>query len=123
MTRRKVTGHCPACGAQRLAVNPTGTLVCCAELCTRPTAAAELLANLDIAHVVEIQTDDFTLRHPLAERLDDALFDCGLHAAIAASNGPPAPPGRYRVHVREQALEFDPLPAATSPRTTKETEA
>ncbi len=36
------------------------------------------------------------VRHPLRERLDDALMACKLHEHIASLAGPPVRPGRYR---------------------------
>lgn len=43
---------------------------------------------------------EFTLRHPLRERLDDALMECSIHADLAAGAGPPVALGRYRVVLR-----------------------
>jgi hypothetical protein len=88
--------------------------MCCWPDCPRPTAAHEILADRETEHIVDLGTEGFTLRHPLRERLDDALMDCDVHARLAAG-GPPASTGRFRVrlHTVEEPdgveLTFEPL--------------
>jgi hypothetical protein len=72
-------------------------LTCVLAGCPRPTAAAELLADPETEHVVELGPDSFTVRHPIRERLDDALLRCDLDHWIRTCDGPPYPPGRFRV--------------------------
>jgi hypothetical protein len=42
----------------------------------RPGAASEILADRKTEHIVEITNSGWAIRHPLAERLDDALMTC-----------------------------------------------
>jgi hypothetical protein len=51
----------------------------------------------------------FTVRHPLRERLDDALMECALHDMTAGLDGPPRRPGRYRVTVAGGGWSWEPL--------------
>lgn len=95
----RLDGYCPmGCGAT-LFVDAGGFVTCSYVHCPRPDAVAELLRDWETEHVAELREDEFTLRHPLRERLDDGLFACKLHARIAALDGPPRTPGRYRVVV------------------------
>lgn len=41
-------------------------------------------------HIARFTATDFTLQHPLTERLDGTLFDCPVHAVIANLMRPPA---------------------------------
>jgi hypothetical protein len=91
-----VAGYCPACGRESLILASDRRIVCCRLECPRPTAADEVLADRETEHVVQFNTGDFTVLHPLRERLDNALMDCQLHHDIASLDGPPVAPGRYR---------------------------
>jgi hypothetical protein len=88
-------GYCPACGSRSLWVMD-GRITCSRLECPRFTAVDELLADRETAHIVQFDADTFTVRHPLIERLDDALMRCKLHQYIAGLAGPPVKPGRYR---------------------------
>ncbi len=93
---RKVQGYCPmGCGAS-LTLASGGCVTCMSLRCPRPDAVADLLADQEAEHIVIFGEADFTVRHPLRERLDDALMDCDLHKDIAAMAGPPVAPGTYR---------------------------
>lgn len=77
-----------------------GYVVCGALSCVRPDAAAEILADGETGHLVLFSEHDFTIKHPLIERLDGALFSCGVSAALADLDGPAAAPGSvWRVSV------------------------
>lgn len=96
----KVSGYCPMGCGETLFVGSGGYVTCSYIPCPRPDAVATLLADAETEHIVELRKREFTVKHPMRERLDDALMDCQLHAeiaAIAAMSGPPAKPGRYRV--------------------------
>lgn len=95
----EVVGYCPACGAASLFLADGGYITCSRLECSRPTAADELLADRETDHVVVLRERDFTVRHPLRERLDDELLTCDVHERIKALSGPPAKPGTYRVTV------------------------
>jgi hypothetical protein len=98
----EIRGYCPACGHGSLVIRSAmlvpATVMCCWPDCPRPTAAHEILADRESEHVVDLGVEGFTLRHPLRERLDDALMDCDVHARLAAG-GPPASTGRFRVRL------------------------
>lgn len=91
-----IAGYCPMGGRKTLAIEH-GQITCTDPQCPRPTAAAEILADHEPEHIVTLHRGTFTVRHPLRERLDDALMTCPLHAWIRAQNQPPRPLGRYRV--------------------------
>ena len=94
----RIAGYCPMGCGQTLFRGAGGGHITCSYLsCPRPTAVDELLDDVETQHVVLLGPETFTIRHPLQERLDDALMDCGLHHHIANASGPPARPGRYRV--------------------------
>jgi hypothetical protein len=92
----RVVGYCPMGCGQTLLLGADGYLVCSLIGCPRPTAVGELLADRETDHVVDFGESAFTVRHPLRERLDDALMTCELHLYIAGLDGPPVRPGRYR---------------------------
>lgn len=95
--RPQVRGYCPACGKTSLVLSRAGHIVCTHPECPHPTATVELLADGELDHTVVIDACDFTIHHPLRERLNYELLTCDLHAYISALSGPPMPPGWYKV--------------------------
>lgn len=93
---RTVQGFCPVCGWESLVLMAEGHVTCCRLDCPRPDAVTEILSEKETGHIVWLRDDDFTIRHPLRERLGDELLTCRLHADLA-EDGPPLPPGKYRV--------------------------
>ena len=93
----EVAGYCPACGKQSLRLMARGHVTCCRLDCPHPDAASVILHDPETQHIVQLGETEFTVRHPLIERLGDALMDCDLHAEIAAGDGPPFAVGKYRV--------------------------
>ena len=92
----RINGNCPmGCGATLfLAV---GGYVTCSYLgCPNPTAVDDILAEKETEHIVTIHDDNFSILHPLRERLGSQLDDCALHAYMSGLSGPPARPGKYR---------------------------
>ncbi|RBQ21565.1 (2Fe-2S)-binding protein [Spongiactinospora rosea] len=73
-----------------------GHVTCSSLRCPRPTVVDELLDDRESEHLVLFDAAGFTIRHPLHERLGDALMICPLHSDIQGSSGPPVAPGRYR---------------------------
>jgi len=106
-----VKGCCPMGCGTTLYLSVSGHIACTAEACPRPNAAAEILGDCETEHLVEVNADGFTVRHPLRERLDNALLACDLHAAIRRQAGPPVKPGRYRVHHSDRTLTWDKVTA------------
>lgn len=104
---RSVAGLCPmGCGPTLILGRPDGAILCDHPGCPRPSAVAELLADGETQHIVRLDADEFTIRHPLRERLDDQLMTCHLHRDLAALAGPPRPVGTYRVRVVGGGLAF-----------------
>jgi Family of unknown function (DUF6085) len=97
------------CGEQ-LILGEGRQLWCCHSKCPRPTAAAEILADTETGHVIAITPERFNVRHPLRERLGDALLACGLHMLLESEDGPELAPGRYRGTVcSDGRWDFTPL--------------
>lgn len=93
----KVAGECPMGCGPTLFLGSGGYVTCSLDICPRPDAAVDILADGDPHHVVVLGEAGFTVRHPLRERLDDALLTCSLHEWLVALPGPPRQRGRYRV--------------------------
>jgi hypothetical protein len=96
-----VAGYCPACGNRTLFLGKGGYVTCSLDVCPNPTAAADLLSDQEIQHIVVLDADPdvgFTIRHPVIERVTGDLFTCNLHTYLSQRDGPPARPGSYRVH-------------------------
>lgn len=97
-----VRGFCPmGCGETLVASQGYGDLydiLCTNPDCTYLDAVTRILANpyLD-AHVVELTSMGFTIKHPISERVDDALFSCQLHTYISRLDRPPRDVGYYYV--------------------------
>ncbi len=92
-----VAGQCPMGCGEQLILGEGRQLWCCHSKCPRPTAAAEILADTETEHVVTVTMDgQFTIRHPLHERLGDALMACDLHVLLASQDGPLLEPGQHR---------------------------
>lgn len=84
------------CG-DTLHLNDEGVVKCAADGCTAPAAVSEIIADGETEHVVALHATTFAIKHPLRERLDDALLDCPLHEDLEELDGPPHPVGTYRV--------------------------
>lgn len=96
MPMADVAGYCPMGCGRTLFLGEGGHVTCSFIRCPRPTAVAELLEDQESEHMVSLGDDTFTVRHPLRERLDDALLTCNLHDYLAGLDGPPRAPGWYR---------------------------
>lgn len=95
-----IVGHCPACGQATLEMDyASARLNCYGDGCSRRSAAHEILADRETEHRVTFEAGHgFTIRHPLRERLDDALMSCQLHAWLTTHLPEEADrPGLYRV--------------------------
>lgn len=94
MAAEPIQGRCPACGAEELHRGFQGRVVCGNTLCEQQDAVHDLLTDPELTeHLIKVtpsvrrfdsqgnpgpESTDWTLRHPLVERLDDALFGCEL---------------------------------------------
>lgn len=119
MSEPFIQGYCPMGCGRTLFVADGGHITCSYVYCPRPTAVDELLEDRETEHTVDLGETGFTVRHPLRERLDDALMECQLHEEIAALSGPPAVPGRYRVRSVFAGWSWEPVDSAPG-RSTEE---
>lgn len=108
----EIDGYCPMGCGKTLFVGDGGYITCSFVECPRREAAAQLLEDRETEHLVTFGQVGFTVRHPLRERLDDALMSCQLHEHIAGLSGPPVQPGRYRA-LAEGAGEWSWWPLAS----------
>ncbi|MGW6790010.1 DUF6085 family protein [Streptomyces chartreusis] len=83
-----VQGHCPACGHQSLFVADEGHLTCSWVECPQPDAAHTILSDAETEHIVKLDTDGWTVRHPLRERIGDALMTCSLSRYLSEVDQP-----------------------------------
>lgn len=93
----QVRGYCPMGCGQTLFLGDGGYISCSSIKCPAPAAVSDILADDETHHVVELRATDFTIKHPLAERLHGDLFDCTLDEHLTSLTGPPTVPGRYQV--------------------------
>lgn len=117
-----IQGWCPMGCGRTLFVGQGGYITCSYIHCPRPDAISDLLDDNEIEHIVEFGETGFTIRHPLRERLDDALMACKLHEYIANLPGPPVKPGRYRAEDRQAFWAWETL-TATAPAGSADTAA
>ena len=95
-----VRGDCPMGCGQTLLINSAGFIRCAAETCPRPTAVSELLTDVESEHIVMLQAGgNWTLRHPLLERIETDLFSCHIadHVLADVVNDNAPEPGVYRI--------------------------
>lgn len=75
--------RCPMCNHPLAYEKSYGYLICTWGDCPRPTAAAELLSEGETEHIVTLRANGYSVKHPIRERLDDALLDCWLAEQVA----------------------------------------
>lgn len=111
MSTDEVAGYCPMGCGQTLTLDTRGHVTCSGATCPRPDAADELLTDPETEHIVELGAFNFSVQHPLRERLDGDLLQCTLHSWIADQPHPPEPPGnRYRVREPWDGGPWEKLP-------------
>ena len=111
-------GYCPMGCGQTLRAEETklvNRVICWAPACPDPLAAQKILQDSETEHVVRFSfhSEGFTIRHPLRERLDDALLYCKLtDFCFKLSQAPNGVPGSYRAILEEDAWIFQRIDAA-----------
>lgn len=107
-----VAGYCPACGQAKLLLHKvSGEVRCSNEECSRRDAVFQLLQDHEIEHVVRVDGDGFTIRHPLRERIDGDLFGCGMLKELHFEGFVyRLDAGDYRVTKDGLTWAFEPLP-------------
>lgn len=107
----EVTGYCPMGCGQTLFAGEGGHVTCSYGMCPNPSAVDELLADRETEHIVQLGEYGFDVKHPLRERLDDALLGCSLARWIGEQAPADLPPvGRYRVREPAGDTEWERLP-------------
>lgn len=104
-----VQGYCPMGCGPTLIITEGGFVVCSVIRCPRPEAASTILADRETEHVVYLGETDFTVRHPLRERLDDALLQCDLNGYLRGLAGPPRQVGWYRARRADDGWTWESL--------------
>lgn len=93
-----VKGYCPMGCGETLFIGPMHGYITCSFLgCPNAGAVTEILAQPETEHIVTFEPNNFTILHPLRERLGDQLTKCRLHLYCAALLTP-LKPGRYRAY-------------------------
>lgn len=93
-----LTSRCPrGCPPGTLAAFENGDILCEYAECPDPRTVMKLLADTETAHIVQLELESFSARHPLYERVETSTLNCGLVEWLTRAAGPPVPPGRYRV--------------------------
>lgn len=112
---RHVVGYCPMGCGETLFLGNGGNVTCSLIGCPAPWAVDDLLHDRETEHVVELGATEFTVRHPLRERLNDELMTCELHDYLANLDGPPRPQGRYRATKHGGRWLFSAMPFGEVP--------
>lgn len=110
----RVQGYCPMGCGETLFLGSGGHVTCSWLECTNPCAVGTILSDRETEHVVELLPETFNVKHPLRERLNDALLTCDMAAYLKGLGGPPRQPGTYRVTVDPKSGDWRFTPA---PRT------
>lgn len=116
-----ITGSCPmGCGPTLVAI-VGGTIMCSALDCTDRYAVSTILQDNETEHVVTIEAESFAVKHPLRERINDALLTCDLHQMLSNVQGQGPRPGIYRATSNPDTSPAAPewiLTRQTEPETT-----
>jgi hypothetical protein len=93
----KIAGYCPLGCGETLYTAHGIKIMCSDPACPDPDAAQKILNEPETEHLVTIAGDGYSVKHPLRERIDNALLDCaaGKHAGYYGAG---MTPGRYRLH-------------------------
>jgi len=112
-------GCCPVGCGSTLHLMPGGLIACLGENCPDPTAVQLLLLDCETEHIVVFTDSGFTIRHPLRERLDDALLTCALQEYTSSFMAAAAVrPGKYRAVLKGGLWSWEELPPRHPPRLT-----
>jgi hypothetical protein len=97
---------CPACGTGYLRVT-ANRILCAYGDCPRPAAAAELLSEQQgTDHIVVLHPGSYSVKHPLIERLDDALLHCWLGRQVDEFGEQWLADSRYETGVLESGVPY-----------------
>lgn len=88
------------CGPH-LHVMSGGMIMCLAPGCPDPGAVTGIISDAETEHIVVYKGGTYIVRHPLRERIGDALVECDLAAAVFRLSDHPQEDGRYRMRFDE----------------------
>lgn len=95
MTR--VLGYCPMGCGETLYFEPPHIMCNDAE-CPDSMAVGKLLSeNQGTWHILDVQADGVTTKHPIMERIDGGLFGCTVHDYAMSFHGPPVSLGMWKL--------------------------
>ncbi|MWV50087.1 hypothetical protein GRS96_12490 [Rathayibacter sp. VKM Ac-2803] len=108
-----IAGYCPMGCGQTLFLGDGGFITCSWQGCPNRGAVTDLLAADSgiTEHIVQIDADDWTMRHPLRERVEGTLFGCPTAGAFFDQYEETATlmrPGQYSV--RDDGTLAGPIP-------------
>lgn len=109
--------RCPACGSDNsLFRGFQGRISCSSADCPNPGAVHNLLNDPHILdHLVSVTDHGWTLRHPLIERIGDALFACDLSGHLTGQReaNVDTTPGVYRLEISAKGRVWHLVPVGT----------
>lgn len=105
----KVQGYCPMGCGETLEVNKRGAVSCGGGDCMDPHAVQEILNQSEHRHILNIDTAGWTLKHPLAERVQDELFECPIGARMHVVALDRVEHGRYAVSLDDDQWKWEKL--------------
>lgn len=94
---QKVEGYCVMGCGETLFLGDGNFITCSWINCPNPTAVSDILSDPETHHLVTFDEAGFTIKHPIRERLNDALLGCELRGTLENLSRPPVRPGVYRV--------------------------
>lgn len=74
-----------------------GHITCNWRHCPDPWALDTIASEPITEHIIHIRAKDFTIRHPLRDRVGRNLEECTVHEWLSSLKTPPMPPGTYLV--------------------------
>lgn len=106
----KVQGFCPMGCGQTLFLGAGGHITCSWAHCPDPGALDTIANEAVTEHIIHIRALDFTIRHPLRDRVGRNLELCGFHEWLSSLDAPPMPPGTYLVAPSSDGWTWTPHP-------------
>ena len=62
------------------------------------------LSEADDAHIVMVEENSFSIKHPISERLSEDLFECPLDVHMSSQSHAPVDVGKWKV-IRPEGVE------------------
>lgn len=96
--KRRVQGYCPMGCGESLYLASSGAVECVKPDCPDPVAVTGVLFDRETEHLVAFDDDGWSAKHPLRERIGDALLRCEIGDAVQVMlKQEDTPYGMYRV--------------------------